>query len=232
MFSTKMLILSQEAFRNCFRAKSTSKMKFKSCIRLLHSASGGPKSSVSSGGPKSSIYFCQHKRSFSLSVRTLQHAVLKTWFHAKSGTARHTPLFLRAEEYSDRVALVDEHRSYTYGNLSSLAHSLCDKICKVFGKQDLNGERIALLCPNNASYVVSQWATWMCNGVSVPLYPSLPPPELQYFITDSDSKMVIATDELAGKLTDIVKEFDTSLLVLKQDDYALDEGASIHMIYS
>ncbi len=60
-------------------------------------------------------------------------------------------------------------------------------ICQV-GRfpNDLPLSRVCFACPNNVSYVVAQWATWMSGGVAVPLCAAHPPSEMKYFIQDSD----------------------------------------------
>ena len=49
--------------------------------------------------------------------------------------------------------------------------------------------RVCFLCPNDVSYVVTQWATWMAGGIAVPLCTTHPPNELKYFVEDADCKV-------------------------------------------
>lgn len=58
-------------------------------------------------------------------------------------------------------------------------------------ENDLCGSRIAFLTPNDASYVVSKWATWLCDATAVPLCTKHPAEELEYVISDSQSKLVV-----------------------------------------
>ena len=44
------------------------------------------------------------------------------------------------------------------------------------------GDRVAMLTPNTAQYVVSQWAVWMAGGVAVPLCRAHPPSSHQYYL--------------------------------------------------
>ncbi len=53
--------------------------------------------------------------------------------------------------------------------------------------------RVCFLCPNDVSYVVTQWATWMAGGISVPLCTTHPPAEWKYFIQDSDCQVCLRT---------------------------------------
>lgn len=44
------------------------------------------------------------------------------------------------------------------------------------------GERVAVLTPNTAQYVISVWAVWMAGGVAVPLCRAHPPSSHQYYL--------------------------------------------------
>ena len=44
------------------------------------------------------------------------------------------------------------------------------------------GDRVAMLTPNTAQYVISQWAVWMAGGVAVPLCREHPPSSHQYYL--------------------------------------------------
>lgn len=70
--------------------------------------------------------------------------------------------------------------------------------------EDAVQQRIAFLCPNDVSYIISQWATWMAGHIAVPLYPRHPPPELEYFVRDSEAAVIITTSEYAPKVKQIL----------------------------
>ena len=134
---------------------------------------------------------------------------------------RVTPTYFQAEKFLERTALIDQHGSHTYSDLLSVANNVSDKIpeshrTKVEG---CSAARIAVLCPNDISYVVAQWATWMSGAIFVPLCASHPPSELKYFIEDSKSDLVITTEEMQGKLDTVVEDLGTELLVLRKKDY-------------
>ena len=97
---------------------------------------------------------------------------------------------------------------------------------------DIAGARVCILCPNDMSYVVSQWAVWMAGGVAVPLSPSHPSSELEYFISDSGSSLVIVTEDMADKLQERSKKHSVPLLVLTKEDYLTKNGNSIFLFYN
>lgn len=70
-----------------------------------------------------------------------------------------TPVFRKAASFSDRLALRDTLGSYTYANLFLSAKELSKEIDKQL-KGRIN-EQVLFLCPNDANYVITQWAIWM-----------------------------------------------------------------------
>ncbi|XP_045389789.1 malonate--CoA ligase ACSF3, mitochondrial isoform X2 [Lemur catta] len=131
-------------------------------------------------------------------------------------TDRAAPVFARALAFGDRVAVVDQHGSHTYRDLYHRSLHLSREICRLRGCAggDLGEERVAFLCSNDVSYVVAQWASWMSGGIAVPLYRKHPEPQLEYFIQDSQSSVVLAGPEHVGRLSPVVRRLGVPLLPL------------------
>lgn len=72
------------------------------------------------------------------------------------------PTFRLANAWPNSVAISDKYGDYLYKTLFASSKTLADKIAQLLGENKVQ-ERIALLCPNDASYVIMQWACWM-NG--------------------------------------------------------------------
>lgn len=127
-----------------------------------------------------------------------------------------TPVFTRALAFGDKVAIVDQNGEHTYRDLLSRSLRLSREICRVLEcpSRDLKEERISFLCPNDASYVVAQWASWMSGGIAVPLYRKHPVPELEYVIQDSQSALLIAAEEFLGKITASAEKLGVPVLPL------------------
>lgn len=127
-----------------------------------------------------------------------------------------TPVFTRAPAFGDRVAIVDRNGEHTYRDLLSRSLRLSQEICRVLQcpSRDLKEERISFLCPNDASYVVAQWAAWMSGAIAVPLYKKHPVPELEYVIQDSQSALLIAAEEFLGKITPSAQKLGVPVLPL------------------
>lgn len=104
------------------------------------------------------------------------------------------PVFTRSPGFGDRLAILDSSGSHSYRELYASSLGLARRMKETLdcGSGDLQGQRISFLCANDASYVVAQWASWMCGGVAVPLYRKHPPSELEYIVADSQSSLLVA----------------------------------------
>ncbi|XP_038610719.1 malonate--CoA ligase ACSF3, mitochondrial isoform X2 [Tachyglossus aculeatus] len=127
-----------------------------------------------------------------------------------------TPVFTRALAFGDKIAIADQHGQYSYKDLYSKSLRLSQHICRLRDcpDGDVKEERISFLCSNDVSYVVAQWASWMSGGIAVPLYRKHLASELEYFIRDSQSSLVIAGEEYVDPLTPVVKKVGVRLLPL------------------
>ncbi|XP_010139053.1 PREDICTED: acyl-CoA synthetase family member 3, mitochondrial-like [Buceros rhinoceros silvestris] len=138
-----------------------------------------------------------------------------------------TPVFARALAFGDKIAIIDQNGEHTYRDLLSQSLRLSREVCRALGcsSRDLKEERISFLCPNDASYVVAQWASWMSGGIAVPLYKKHPVPELEYVIQDSQSALVIAAEEYVGKIAPSTKKLGVPLLPLPRSP---SDGSASH----
>ncbi|XP_036131749.1 malonate--CoA ligase ACSF3, mitochondrial [Molossus molossus] len=129
---------------------------------------------------------------------------------------KSAPVFTRALAFGDRVALVDQHGRHTYKDLYCRSLRLAQEICRLreCAGQDLKEERVSFMCSNDVSYVVSQWASWMSGGIAVPLYRKHPQADLEYFIQDSRSSVVLAGQEYVELLGPVVRKLGVPLLPL------------------
>ncbi|XP_071957423.1 malonate--CoA ligase ACSF3, mitochondrial-like [Antedon mediterranea] len=140
------------------------------------------------------------------------------------------PVFFQTlrEKYGDKVAIVDNIGEHSYNKILSLSTSLSQGILAT-AKRDptlktstflLNGERVAFLCPNNVTYVVAQWGTWMSGATAVPLCKSHPPSELAYFLNDSAVSLVVTTADYVDKVREVVRLLGVKHIVLDEEKIA------------
>lgn len=139
------------------------------------------------------------------------------------------PLLQTPFSKRDKPALIDENGSHSYADLTSSATRLSNHL--ITSRGNLKGERIAFLTPNNASYVIAKWATWLSGGISVPLCKSHPPADLSYVINDSKPRIVITTPEYSEMMGELVQPIGADLITIPPDfahEGSLDKVTSHH----
>lgn len=131
------------------------------------------------------------------------------------------PVFTKALAFGDRIALFDQHGRHTYRDLYHHSLRLSLEICRLRGclDGDLRDERVSFLCSNDVSYVVAQWASWMSGGIAVPLFWKHPEAQLEYFIQDSRSSVVLASPEHVPLVGPVAERLGVPLLPLPPDVY-------------
>ncbi|XP_077165693.1 malonate--CoA ligase ACSF3, mitochondrial [Paroedura picta] len=136
----------------------------------------------------------------------------------KSYSGRVAPVFSRALAFGEKVAIIDQHGGHTYQDLYLHSRLLSQALCRRLGcsSGDLNGERISFLCPNDASYVTAQWAVWMSGGIAVPLYRKHPVSELEYFIKDSQSALLLVEESLMATVVPTAERLGLPVVPLPQ----------------
>ena len=135
-------------------------------------------------------------------------------------------VFLRARDFRDRVAIVDSSGSHSYDRLLKLSQSIGNSILKRAGKKDLLGCCVAFLCPNDVSYVATQWAIWRNGGIAVPLCNSYPVNMYEYTIEDCNAEILVSSSEYASKLEPMAKEKDYNVMFLTDVDPDLQAASS------
>ncbi|XP_017771988.1 PREDICTED: acyl-CoA synthetase family member 3, mitochondrial [Nicrophorus vespilloides] len=138
--------------------------------------------------------------------QTASHPLIKT------SQQDVVPVFRRASNYTDKIALKDTYGRYTYGNLFMGAKELSSDISVNVGRK--NSERVLFLCPNDASYVLTQWAIWMSGQIAVPLSSLHPQNLLEYYCNDSNAKLLVTIPEYAELMNRVAKNCNKQLLVL------------------
>jgi len=149
-------------------------------------------------------------------------------FYFSSSSTQGTPVFLRAQKYADRTAIIDRNGSHSYLDLLQQSCLLSQKISSVLGtSDDVKGARIAFLCPNDVSYVISQWSAWISGGVAVPLCKTHPVPELEYVLSDSQASLLMYTEDYADKAAIIAENSDIKPLMLRREKYIQKENTEM-----
>jgi malonyl-CoA/methylmalonyl-CoA synthetase len=108
------------------------------------------------------------------------------------------PLIIRAEEHSEKIAIVTTDGSFTYRDLLHTSSQIATSLLQ--NTEDLQEERVAFLIPPGFEYVATQWGIWRAGGIAVPLCVSHPRPELEYVITNSGASIIVAHPNFEGIL--------------------------------
>nr|CAD7458240.1 unnamed protein product [Timema tahoe] len=152
------------------------------------------------------------------------YAILRCWRHSHTAAAPSygepldshresvVPVFRHAPRYGDRIALRDRHGDYTYRGMFLSSRQLACEISSLL--EGRRQERVAFLCPNDASYLITQWACWMSGQIAVPMCPSHPVPLMEHYVGNSEANLVVATQEYADQVSQIASRCGSKLLVL------------------
>nr|CAD7263715.1 unnamed protein product [Timema shepardi] len=152
------------------------------------------------------------------------YAILRCWRHTHTAAAPSygepldshresvVPVFRHAPRYGDRIALRDRHGDYTYRGMFLSSRQLACEISSLL--EGRRQERVAFLCPNDASYLITQWACWMSGQIAVPMCSSHPVPIMEHYVGNSEAKLVVTTQEYADQVSQIASRCGSKLLVL------------------
>ncbi|MDR7275696.1 acyl-CoA synthetase [Catenuloplanes atrovinosus] len=94
----------------------------------------------------------------------------------------------RARMAPDRVALIHEGRSHTYGEVAARANALAHRLA---GLGVGHGDRVAYLGPNHPAFLDALFATGLLGAVFVPLNTRLAAPELDYILDDCGARVLL-----------------------------------------
>ena len=172
--------------------------------------------------PKSNVPYiaCNHNI-FPDSNFSIQRKLSSSTFIKSDATV--TPIFIRVQDFVDRLAVISQHGRYTYEDVLNYSAKLAQELQKLLKqtetKDDFSHPRIAFLCENDLSYIVTQWAIFMVGGIAVPLCKQHPTNEMQYFIEDSGASIIVGTSEYAEKVRPIAINLNVPMMILTVDDY-------------
>jgi long-chain acyl-CoA synthetase len=126
-------------------------------------------------------------------------------------------LFIRAIEEKDRPDCFLYKSEGRYQRMSSgealrKAAALASALERLGARP---GERIALLSENRPEWALTDYAILGMRAITVPIFPTLLEPDLEYILRDSESKgIVVATDPQLRKILNIWNELPALKFVL------------------
>ncbi|RMG86589.1 MAG: long-chain fatty acid--CoA ligase [Bacteroidetes bacterium] len=126
------------------------------------------------------------------------------------------PLFRRADDFSERPALISNKKTYTYADLTRHSNRIAAHLLK--SKTDLAEARIAFLVPPSFEYTAVQWGVWKAGGVAVPLCDLHPLPALQYVLEDTGAEVVIFHPDYEARLSPLFEKLPARFVRLTELD--------------
>ncbi|OMJ30249.1 Acyl-CoA synthetase family member 3, mitochondrial [Smittium culicis] len=133
------------------------------------------------------------------------------------------PIFLAAQAQANlgvaaKPAVIDSTSSHSYAQLLLDSYAVESEIIQHITSP---GNNVALLIPNSYLYVISTLGIWLSGSAVVPLSLMHVKSELGYFLSDSDCKAVLSTNEHLELLTTVCNEFDLSVKIILVDTIPL-----------
>ena len=126
------------------------------------------------------------------------------------------PLLRRAENHADRVAIVDEEGTHTYGDLLVASRKVSSSLLR--GRADLCEVRIAFMVPPRFEYPVTQWGIWRAGGVAVPLCVSHPRREIEQVVQDIEPDTIVYHPEFEDKVRPLAEDLNIRLLSIFESE--------------
>jgi len=93
--------------------------------------------------------------------------------------------------HRNSIAFKNESSEQTYQHLLNRSEQLAAQLLE--NESDLNSSTVAMLIPADSDFVCVQWAIWRAGGIMLPLCLSATQPEWEYSLSDSNTSIVITT---------------------------------------
>lgn len=102
-------------------------------------------------------------------------------------------LIKNAQQYSDKIAIIDEKSSFSYQQLIQDSQKTASFLIQK--NPNLLDKCIAFLAVPNYHYSVIQWGIWQAGGIAVPISPHHPLAEVEYILQDSQADFLLLPQE-------------------------------------
>ncbi|PRD25931.1 UNVERIFIED_CONTAM: acsf3 [Trichonephila clavipes] len=130
-------------------------------------------------------------------------------------------------KYSNNIAVIDNHGSFKYKDIMHSSYTVAEKIRSFVPN---SRERISFLCSSDATYVSVLLACWLTGNVAVPLCSSHPESMLEYYITDSQSKLLISTEKYLEPIKNIASKSNLPFFLIDHDILSSPSTISQHQL--
>ncbi|KAJ3181792.1 hypothetical protein HDU87_000810 [Geranomyces variabilis] len=111
----------------------------------------------------------------------------------------------------------------TYGQLLNSA-ALVHRRLVERSAVELEGQRIAFLCPPSFDFVAVQWGAWAARSIAVPLCTTHPPAELEYTLRDSGAAVVVYHPSFEDRLEPLREKLASVAWISLEDVMAAEDA--------
>ena len=146
---------------------------------------------------------------FEIAVETIRGVPTKVF---KNAPRSLVATLETSRKYGDRTFVVYEDDAWTFEEHYGIVARLANRLVDDFGVQ--KGDRVAIAMRNYPEWIASFWATAAAGAVAVPLNAWWTASELEYALSDSGSKVLIADQERARSLDEHLGATEVSTRVI------------------
>ena len=132
---------------------------------------------------------------------------------SQSKISRPVSQYIHVLERKDKVAVVDQLGTHTYGDLSNHSNVVANNVNRFLGSKNDGPKKISFLCDNDSSYINTLFGIWRAGHVAVPLCKTHPSQNLEYYVKDSESVAVIASKTQINKVIPFTENLKTCELL-------------------
>jgi long-chain acyl-CoA synthetase len=118
-----------------------------------------------------------------------------------------------AAAHSSRVALIEESRQWTFGELADEVNRVAAVV-----REKVKGDTVGILLLNSQRYVTTLLGIWKAGKTAVPLNYLLPPQELGFIVKDSGMSALVSSQFFAQALAAMKPLFGDRGVILMADE--------------
>jgi long-chain acyl-CoA synthetase len=140
-----------------------------------------------------------------LAVETIERSSERGWGRAvesKYGTKMSNlalKLVASAARIPDRTATFTGEETMTYAELDSASA----RLATLLQREGIGvGDRVGVMLPNIAAAPIAYYGIWRMGAIVVPMNPLMQGREVQFYLSNTDAKALIATPGFAGAATE------------------------------
>eukprot|EP00095_Tigriopus_kingsejongensis_P004129 maker-scaffold122_size333723-snap-gene-2.40 protein:Tk04129 transcript:maker-scaffold122_size333723-snap-gene-2.40-mRNA-1 annotation:"hypothetical protein DAPPUDRAFT_304782" len=133
--------------------------------------------------------------------------------HRSSHLQLHLPVYAQAQNFKARTAVCDNDGHFLYEDIYRRSVDLARGIADILPTSKPH-QKVAILCPNGASHVITQWACWMGGHIAVPLNKTQTADEMAFVLRDADCSLVISAQSQVDLVNDVARQLGRKLICL------------------